>query len=87
VFVTADGRPRRRPRWVGRVLGTLMGVWVAAVFAGALGFLQMPPIGHLHSMSRQIVAPLGSAIAKSQRYHGLVRFAGHSRSRKSSEHD
>ena len=44
VFVTRDGRPRRRPRWIGRGLAALMVGWLAAVVIGASGFFGLPTL-------------------------------------------
>lgn len=44
VFVTRDGRPRRRPRWIARGLAAAMVAWLAAVVIGATGFFGLPAL-------------------------------------------
>jgi O-antigen ligase len=42
VFVTADGRPRRAPRWVGRLTALVLALWIASIGVGAFGFTRIP---------------------------------------------
>jgi hypothetical protein len=76
VFVTPDGRPRRRPRWLARAAVALMAGWLAAIATGAAGFLQMPPLPH--AQMRLAAAP---ARVLAPRHHGRLAVVRHSRPR------
>jgi hypothetical protein len=75
VFVTPDGRPRRRPRWLARAAVALMAGWLAAIGAGAAGFLQMPPLRHAQQLA---AAPTATVLAPHRHARrAVVRHARH----------
>lgn len=57
VFVSRDGRRRRRARWIGRALAGTLAAWLVAVGIGAAGFLWMPPMTPVQAARGPLTAP------------------------------
>jgi hypothetical protein len=76
VFVTPDGRPRRRPRWLGRLVGLVLAAWVISVVVGASGFATVPalrsaPLPHLAG-PRSHGSTLRLARLRDHRHHVIL---------------
>jgi hypothetical protein len=68
VFVSPDGRRRRRARWLGRALAGSLAAWLVAVGIGAAGFLRMPPLAPVH-LARVPITELKLIQARAPRAH------------------